>query len=153
MFTAFFMPFWHPCLSVRHLVAIHILHDSVCHIVCDFTDFQSDEHLTLSLCSQNCVEESRHELRWERSYRIFSAAYFQSLVPHPTKWWIPWQQWRQMCFRHNLNFKTPTTQIHGDERNRPHICHLNLQPLILCHSLVYQQWTWVLILNVTVWGY
>lgn len=124
MFTAFFISFWHPYLSVRHLVVIYILHDSVCHVVCDFADFQSDEHLTLSLVSQNCIEELRHELRWERSYRMFPAAYFQSLVSHPApaKWWIPCQEWRQMCYRHNLNFKdSNNTNSWGWEKQATHL--------------------------------
>lgn len=55
------MPLWHPYLSVRILVAIHILHDSVRLVkVCDLAALQSAEHLTLSVLSQSCIEESRY---------------------------------------------------------------------------------------------
>lgn len=143
------MPLWHPYLSVRILVAIHILQCVSCWglwpclspvcwaplFVLTFTKL----YWRIKICTQlkkillsvscillttPCFPPNSYQLMY-----TMAAMKTNEL---------------QRC---TVNLKTPIIQIHRDKRNRPHICHLNFHPFILIHSPIYQQWAQVLILE------
>lgn len=134
---SFFLPLLHPWLPVQILVALYILHDCVlcqglwpcCSPVCWAPLFVltfTKMYWRIETCTQ------LRKLLLNFSFSLFPTPCFPS-NPCQLIYTMAAMKTNELQ-RHAMKLKTPTIQIQWDERNRPHICHMNFQPLTLYHS-------------------
>lgn len=148
-FIAFFYLSGNPVILSKYQLP-YIFCITVYHVkVCDLAALQSAELLTLSLLSQKCVKKSGHAPRWKSLYLFSYFSLFPTACCLSSLCQLIYIMTNELQ-RHAMDLKTPIIKYQWDERDRPHLCHVKFQLLILCNSLIYQWWAWIPILGGTV---